>query len=82
MQSTQDFIQRLLFLTDYSVELNKDHGLDFEVSSQGDTVTVSSKMLHLHHNKISDIAGYLMMVGVRIGLERDATNRSLIENKS
>jgi len=71
MNKTADDIwfERLQFITKYAWELNEDHGLDFEVSSQGDTVTVSSKRLGLNHDKIDDIAGYLLMKGVRYGIE-------------
>ena len=69
---TQTFLERLHFVTRYAWELNDDHGLDFEVSSQGDSITVSSKMLALHHDKIDDVSGYFLMKGVRYGIERRA----------
>ena len=71
MNKTADDIwfERLQFITKYAWELNEDHDLDFEVSSQGDTVTVSSKALNICHDKIDDIAGYLLMKGVRYGIE-------------
>jgi hypothetical protein len=71
MNKTADDIwfERLQFITKYAWELNEDHDLDFEVSSQGETITVSSKMLGLNHDKIDDIAGYFLMKGVRYGIE-------------
>ena len=71
MNKTVDdiWLERLQFITKYAWELNEDHDLDFEVSSQGDTVTVSSKTLNICHDQIVDIAGYLLMKGVRYGIE-------------
>ena len=71
MNKTVDdiWLERFLFISKTAWDLNEDHALDCAVSSQGDTVTVSSKTLNICHDKIDDIAGYLLMKGVRYGIE-------------